>query len=117
MSLPELIDACGTDAGYQRHRRHGEQPCYPCLQAQARRNAERKGSEYTGPQIPDPRRTRNGLPEFRPYVYRGTGADILTGCTGSYAHGCRCEDCREQHTRRMARFRASQAGRSLQEAS
>jgi hypothetical protein len=24
------------------------------------------------------RPVRNGLPEFRPYVYRGTGADVLT---------------------------------------
>jgi hypothetical protein len=75
----EWDDVCGTDAGYQRHRRRGEQPCYPCLQGQARRNADRTGSEFRGPQIPDMRRVRNGLPEPRPYIYRGSGCDAFTG--------------------------------------
>lgn len=75
----EWDDVCGTDAGYQRHRRRGEPQCYACLQAQARRNSDRTGSEFRGPQIPDTRQVRNGLPGFRPYAYRGTGADAYTG--------------------------------------
>ena len=31
-----MSDVCGTDAGYQRHRRAGEDPCDPCKEA--RRN-------------------------------------------------------------------------------
>ena len=27
---------CGSDAGYQRHRRHGEAPCRECRTAHAR---------------------------------------------------------------------------------
>jgi hypothetical protein len=64
---------CGTDAGYQRHRRRGERSCYPCLQAQARRQGR------ACPAVPDPRPVRNGLPEPRPYVYRGLGCDAFTG--------------------------------------
>lgn len=68
---------CGTDAGYTGHLRRGERPCYSCRQANARRQATRGGREYIA--IFDPREVRNGLPEFRPYVYRGTGADAYTG--------------------------------------
>ena len=69
----------GTLAAYQRHLRKHEHACYPCMQADARDRAERLGSEYKGPKVPDPRRARNGLPVFRPYIYRGTGADAYTG--------------------------------------
>lgn len=110
MSFRDLIDACGTDTGYQRHRRAGERICYPCLQANARRHAERTRTEYAGPAMPDPRRVRNGLP-VRPYVYRGTGVDTLTGCPSSYGKGCRCEDCRDKERQRHARVVAELAAR------
>lgn len=110
MSYRDLIDACGTDTGYQRHRRAGERICYPCLQANARRHAERTGTGYAGPATPDPRRARNGLP-VRFYVYRGTGVDTLTGCPSSYRQGCRCDDCREQHTLRQRQIMAELAAR------
>lgn len=29
------LKPCGTEAAYQRHRRAGEQPCFPCRQANA----------------------------------------------------------------------------------
>lgn len=70
---------CGTEAAYLRHRRHGEQACYPCMQANARAGQDKRGGDYRGPLIPDPRQVRNGLPEPMPYVYRGTGADAFTG--------------------------------------
>jgi len=70
---------CGTEAAYQRHRRRKEPACYPCLQANARAHADQRGGEYTGPSVPDPRPLRNGLPEPKPYVYRGLGCDAFTG--------------------------------------
>jgi hypothetical protein len=30
---PATTDACGTDKGYQRHRRRGQEPCESCRQA------------------------------------------------------------------------------------
>lgn len=35
-------DACGTDAGYQRHRRRGERPCKSCRAAHAERERQRR---------------------------------------------------------------------------
>lgn len=69
----------GTLAAYQRHLRKKEQACYPCMQADARNRADRRGAEYKGPKVPDPRQARNELPLFRPYVYRGLGCDAITG--------------------------------------
>ncbi len=73
------LQPCGTPAAALRHSRRGEPVCYPCLQAMARAWQDRTGQEYRGPQVPDPRPVRNGLPGPRPYVYRGTGADAYTG--------------------------------------
>lgn len=28
-----ITEACGTEAAYKRHRRHGEDPCQPCKDA------------------------------------------------------------------------------------
>lgn len=36
--------ACGTDAGYQRHRRDGEQPCDECREAHTRAEAGRRAA-------------------------------------------------------------------------
>ena len=67
---------CGTPAAYRRHLRHGDPPCAICLQAERLRTGERYGSDPWNPtQAPDRRAVRNGLPEFRPYVYRGLGYD------------------------------------------
>lgn len=71
---------CGTEAAYQRHRRRGERACYACLQANGRTWQDKAaGRDYRAPKIPDPRQVRNGLPEPRPYVYRGLGWDAFTG--------------------------------------
>src|SRR5690606_9161462 len=35
-------DACGTDAGYHRHRRRGEDACKSCLAAHAERERQRR---------------------------------------------------------------------------
>ena len=71
----------GTLAGARAHYRRGEKPlaqyCEPCAAASRRRWAERRGTR-AGNLAPDYRAVRNGLP-FRPYVYRGTGVDVLTG--------------------------------------
>jgi len=32
---PRTLQPCGTNAAYQRHRRKGEYPCPPCLEAHA----------------------------------------------------------------------------------
>ena len=71
-----LLRPCGTAAAARRHWRRGEPLDELCLQA-ARRD---RGS--TGRQAPDRRARRNGLPAFRPYVYRGTGRDIYEGDGG-----------------------------------
>lgn len=36
---PTPPDACGTSAGYQRHRRNGETACRPCLTAHAQKTS------------------------------------------------------------------------------
>lgn len=72
------IAPCGTAAGARRHYRHGEKPCSDCATAarvQRSPNGYATGRES---RVPDLREIRNGLP-FRPYVYRGTGADAYTG--------------------------------------
>jgi hypothetical protein len=33
-------EACGTDAGYQRHQRAGETPCQPCIDAHGTKTRE-----------------------------------------------------------------------------
>lgn len=35
---PRELKPCGTNAAYQRHRRKGEYPCAPCLEAHAKEN-------------------------------------------------------------------------------
>ena len=69
----EYLQPCGTPAAARRHQRRGERACDACLAAARIRNR-------TTPQAlsPDYREIRNGLP-FRPYVYRGSGADAYTG--------------------------------------
>jgi hypothetical protein len=70
------LQPCGTNAAYKRHLRHGED-CGACREANGRRSAGARGTQdeielfVHGP-------IRSGLP-FRPYVYRGTGEDVLTG--------------------------------------
>lgn len=31
----DVVAACGTNSGYQRHLKHGEKPCAPCRRAHA----------------------------------------------------------------------------------
>jgi hypothetical protein len=76
----------GTEAALRGHYRRGEKPiagwCQACAAYGRRRWAERQGrARAAGVLSPDRREVRNGLPEFRPYVYRGTGADVLTGAS------------------------------------
>lgn len=57
---------CGTAAAYRRHLRRGEKPCEACKAADRLRTS-------TGERRPlaiDTRERRNGLPDFRPYVWR-----------------------------------------------
>ncbi len=35
---------CGTASAYRRHQRHGQTPCEPCRQAEARRAKDRRAS-------------------------------------------------------------------------
>jgi hypothetical protein len=67
---------CGTSAAARRHRRRGEPACEACLQAERLRIAQQRGGTAPSSLSIDRRHVRNGLPEFRPYVYRGTGDDI-----------------------------------------
>ena len=69
-------DPCGTRAAYRRHLRDHEEPCYPCKQAMSRDVADRRGHTYRGPEVPDPRQVRNGLPAPN-YRYQGTGVDAF----------------------------------------
>lgn len=39
---PVVLKPCGTNAAYQRHRRNGEYPCTPCLEAHAQNVREAK---------------------------------------------------------------------------
>lgn len=78
---PGLLKPCGTPAAARRHQRRGEPLCETCRQAARREKAGRIGV-MPGTDSPDYREVRNGLPEFRPYVYRGTGTDAYTGEVG-----------------------------------
>ena len=66
---PSLLRPCGTLAAYRRHLRRGERPCEACSQAsrRAQRTSDRMAIAI------DRREVRNGLPEFRAYVYQGRG--------------------------------------------
>jgi len=70
---------CGTESACRRHRRRGEPVDEACLHAEWLARTERAGSDpwntAKGGGRPDFREIRNGLPEFKPYTYRGTGED------------------------------------------
>lgn len=73
---------CGTAAAARRHYKHGEPLDEACKAAVRRQSAESNARRGTGPgqsgsKTADYREVRNGLPGFRPYVYRGTGYDIM----------------------------------------
>ena len=61
---------CGTAAAYRRHFRAGEKACQACRDAESLRRGHI-------PREPDRRQLRNGMPAFKPYVYRGRGYDQL----------------------------------------
>lgn len=48
LGLPDRVDRavepCGTDAAYERHRRHGEEPCGPCREAHRLAGIARRAS-------------------------------------------------------------------------
>lgn len=67
----------GTASGARRHYKRGEKPCEECKRAN--RQAKTQATGGAGAQTPEIREIRNGLPEFVPYKYRGTGKDTLTG--------------------------------------
>jgi len=70
---------CGTPAAYRRHCRRGEPADEACKRA-ARADRARRGYGTDGGALsPDTRERRNGLPEFRPYTYQGTGRDLFDG--------------------------------------
>jgi hypothetical protein len=81
---------CGTAAAARRHYKHGELLDEACKAAVRRQSAESNARRGTGPgdagsKTADSREVRNGLPEFRPYVYRGTGYDIMPGAADGLA--------------------------------
>lgn len=78
MGRPRLPIDHGTSRGARAHYRRGERPCPACYQAMLTSQGTR-GGYNGGANSPDRRERRNGLPEFRPYVYRGLGFDALTG--------------------------------------
>jgi hypothetical protein len=70
---------CGTTAGARRHYRAGEKPCPACLEANRQiKRIERGTAPAAAREFPAQRAVRNGIP-WKPYVYRGTGADACTG--------------------------------------
>jgi hypothetical protein len=70
---------CGTPAAARRHWRRGEPLDEACRQADRNRGARCRGYAFGNTQVPDRREKRNGLPEFRPYTYQGTGRDLFDG--------------------------------------
>lgn len=82
---------CGTDKGYQRHRRRKEQACIPCLAAHTEAEARREGRTPTG------RRRRPG-PEC------GT----RHGYVHHFTHGDRkpCLPCRLANAEKCREYRA-----------
>ena len=71
---PELLQPHGTDAARRRHQRRGEKPCLACQGGS--RHAKASGENRT--LVADTRPVRNGIP-WKPYIYRGSGADAYTG--------------------------------------
>lgn len=45
MARDERSAPCGTEAAYNRHRRHGETPCQECKRAAAQARARRRGKD------------------------------------------------------------------------
>jgi hypothetical protein len=76
MSAHHNGQPCGTLGAYRRHLRRGERPCPQCAEAARQDSYTRRGVRSA--RTEDRREIRNGLPEFVPYVYRGTGEDQLT---------------------------------------
>jgi len=72
------LQPCGTPAAARRHWRRREPLCDDCTRAHRNQQAARKGHD-PGAHSFDGREIRNGMPDFVPYVYRGTGYDQLTG--------------------------------------
>ena len=76
----DRLQPCGTLAAYRRHQRRGEPPCHDCRLANRYKNTQVTGyPSGRETRLPDYRETRNGLPPFRPYTYRGLGYDLYTG--------------------------------------
>lgn len=74
------LKPCGTPAALRRHYKRKEPVCDLCAEARKRQTAAdyaRRSGRWAPSSGPDRREIRNGLPEFRPYVYRGTGYDVL----------------------------------------
>ena len=46
----DCVKPCGTQAAYQRHRRHGEQPCEPCMAAERERQRKYRVLKPVTPQ-------------------------------------------------------------------
>lgn len=100
---------CGTPAGYQRHRRDGEEACTPCRKAhtadgRARRHAK-KATAVTGPECccapcccdrGGDHCRQAGCPVCIPTTTTETETAVTPEdyCTGT--HECGCDDC-EQH--------------------
>lgn len=72
------LKPCGTPAAARRHWRRHEPLCEACSRAHRNEQAARGGHD-PGVHSFDHREIRNGLPDFVPYIYRGTGYDQLTG--------------------------------------
>lgn len=76
----KAVKPCGTVAALRRHYKRNEPVCEACAEARRQRTAEdyaKRSGRWAPSSGPDRRMIRNGLPEFRPYVYRGLGYDTL----------------------------------------
>jgi hypothetical protein len=73
------LTPCGTPSAARRHHRRGEPLDEACREADNNAKAQRRGRAHGNTQVPDRREVRNGLPEFVPYRYNGSGADAFTG--------------------------------------
>lgn len=85
------VAACGTESGYKRHRRNGEDACDECKAARAAyqrgKVARRKLVAMEDPATPH-------------------------GTFGGYNnHGCRCDRCRAANAAEFARSKAARADR------
>jgi len=53
VTTPRELKPCGTTAAYQRHLRHREVPCGPCVEARRRRHLDYERRRGRKPRYPE----------------------------------------------------------------